>query len=107
MDFKDNRMIIEKLDLDYFLTAYLRSYLFYNKGKPPEEVTIPMIPGFVNPRDPKKEPIPVRFVDYTPEPVTPQEALELPSKVEEVEDKEEQKDVTTGRVRAPRNRAAS
>lgn len=83
MDFKDSKMIIEKTDLDYILTMYLRSYLFYNKGKPPEAVVIPMVPGFKNPRDPKMEMIPVEFVEFAPEPVTPQEALELPAKAED------------------------
>jgi len=68
-------MIIEKRDLDFILSAYLRSYLFYNQNESPEKITIPMINEVRNFRDGKL--IPVEFVEYMPEAstVAPEDAL--------------------------------
>jgi hypothetical protein len=72
--------------MDYILAAYLRSYLFYNRNEPPQEIHIPMIPAIKNYQT--GEMIPVKFVEYVPEEVSPREALELPEESESTEEGE-------------------
>ena len=87
MDTSSENMVLEKRDLDYILSAYLRSYLFYNKNTPPKEIHVPMIPAVRNFRDKAGSMIPVKFEEFKGESVHPQEILETP---EEEEIKEEQ-----------------
>ena len=88
MKIEDN-LLIEKQDLDYMLTRYLRSYLFYHKNNPPAEIEVPMIPAIKNPWSKDSSMIPVKFVEFKAEIVTPAEVLELPDKVEEIEETKE------------------
>lgn len=90
----EDDMVIEKLDLDYLLRSYLRSYLFYNKNIAPNKIVIPMIPAIKS--DMSGEMVPVEFVEFKPEQVTPEEALiEPPVPVEESK-KESKKRLPTG-----------
>ena len=82
----ESNLIIEKNDLDYMLSRYLRSYLFYHKNKAPEAVEIPMIPAIKNGFSKEGEMIPVKFTEFKPEIVAPQEVLELPAEEEVVEE---------------------
>jgi hypothetical protein len=72
---KEKIMVIEKRDLDFALSAFLRSYLFYTKNEPPDKVTISKVPDIKNYQTGK--PIAVEYVEYVPQEgaVEPEEAL--------------------------------
>lgn len=62
-------MIMDKVDIDYFLLSYLRTYKFYNQNKLPKKITVPMIPNLAIPpvEGEVGAVIPVEFVPYVEE----------------------------------------
>jgi len=64
MKIEDN-MIIEKHDMDYFLNAFLRSYMFYNRGILPAKITIPMPLEVTYTVTGTR--LPVEYIEYVPE----------------------------------------
>jgi len=61
----EESMIIEKRDLDFVLSMFLRQYLFNNRNTPPKSIVISMIPEFKNFQDGSI--IPIEFVEYKPD----------------------------------------
>jgi len=75
MDMTEGKITIEPEDIKYWLAHYIRGYRYYHSNESPSEIVIPMVPSTILETSMKETyEVPIRFAEYTPEVLSPEEA---------------------------------